>query len=135
MARLPSFRRIAADFIAKDYPDLADTLISPLNNFMETVTRALNKGITIGDNVDGVIATFSTDGTYPVKIRWDRSQKPAAVWIGQIARVDGAAVGLASAVSIDWSFNQAGQIEIADVVGLSASGTDQYFVTIIGVVG
>jgi hypothetical protein len=135
MARLPSFRRIAADFIAKDYPDLADTLISPLNNFMETVTRALNKGITIGDNVDGVIATFSTDGTYPVKIRWDRSQKPVAVWIGQIARVDGAAVGLASAVSIDWSFNQAGQIEIADVVGLSASGTDQYFVTIIGVVG
>lgn len=135
MARLPSFRRIAADFIAKDYPDLADTLIGPLNNFMESVTRALNKGLTFGDNIDGVIATFTTDGTYPVKIRWDRSQKPVAVWIGQIARVDGAAPALSSAVTLDWSFNQSGQIEIADAVGLSASSTDQYIVTLVGVVG
>jgi hypothetical protein len=135
MAKLPSFRRIAADTISKDYPDLAELLIAPLNSFMESVTRALNKQITFSDNIDAQVITLTVDGSYPLKARWDRPSKPVAIWIGQIARVDGAAAALASAVTLDWSYNQSAQIEIANIVGLSASASNQYYVTIIGVVG
>jgi hypothetical protein len=134
MAKLPSFRRIAADMISKDYPDLSELLVAPLNSFMESVTRALNKQITFSDNMDAQVITLTVDGSYPLKARWDRPSKPVAIWIGQIARVDGAAAALASAVTLDWSYNQSAQIEIANIVGLSASASNQYYVTIIGVV-
>jgi hypothetical protein len=133
MAKLPSFRRIAADAISKEYPDLAELLIAPLNNFMESLTRALNKQITFTDNIDAQVITLTADGTYPLKVRWDRPSKPVALWIGQITRVDGAAAALASAVTLDWSYNQNAQIEIADIVGLSDSSANQYYITVIGV--
>jgi len=133
MAKLPSFRRIAADAISKEYPDLAELLIAPLNNFMESLTRALNKQITFSDNIDAQVITLTADGTYPLKVRWDRPSKPVALWIGQITRVDGAAAALASAVTLDWSYNQNAQIEIADIVGLSDSSANQYYITVIGV--
>jgi hypothetical protein len=135
MAKLHSFRRIAADAISKEYPDLAELLIAPLNNFMESLTRALNKQITFTDNMDAQVITLTADGTYPLKVRWDRPSKPVALWIGQITRVDGAAAALASAVTLDWSYNQNAQIEIADIVGLSDSSANQYYVTVIGVTG
>jgi hypothetical protein len=133
MAKLPSFRRIAADVLAKDYPDLAELMIVPLNNFMESVTRALNKQLTFSDNMDAQVITFTSDGTFPVKLRWDRPSKPIALWIGQITRVDGATVGLSTAVTLEWTYT--GQIEILDTVGLTSSSTDQHQVTIIGAAG
>jgi hypothetical protein len=135
MAKLPSFRRIAADQVSKDYPDLAELLIAPLNNFMESLTRALNKQINFSDNIDAQVITLTASGTYPLRFKWDRPSKPAAIWIGRIARVDGAAASLAAAVTLDWAFNQNGQIEIADIVGLPDTSADQYYVTVIGVTG
>lgn len=135
MARLPSFRRIVADTLAKEYPDLVEAMIAPLNNFMESLTRALNKQITFSDNMDAQVITFTADGTFPIKVRWDRPSKPVALWIGQISRVDGAAVGLTTAVSLEWSYPQVGQIEIIDTVGLTSTSTARHLVTIIGVTG
>lgn len=135
MAQLPSFRRIASDIVAKDYPELAEYLIGPLNNFMESLTRALNKQLTFRDNMDAQVITLTADGTYPLRFRWERPLKPAALWIGQIARVDGAATALAAAVTIDWTYNQNAQVEIADIVGLPDSPTDQFLVTVIAVTG
>lgn len=135
MAKLPSFRRIAADQVSKDYPDLAELLIVPLNNFMESLTRALNKQLNFNDNIDAQVITFTASGTYPLKAAWTRPTKPVALWIGRIARVDGAATALAAAVTMDWTFNQNGQIEIANFVGLPDSVTNQYLVTVLGVTG
>lgn len=135
MAKLPSFRRIAADQVSKDYPDLAELLIAPLNNFMESLTRALNKQLNFNDNIDAQVITLTANGIYPLRVKWDRPSKPVALWIGRIARVDGAAAALSAAVTMDWTFNQNGQIEIADFVGLPDSVTNQYLVTVLGVTG
>jgi hypothetical protein len=83
--------------------------------------------------MDAQVITFTSDGTFPVKLRWDRPSKPIALWIGQITRVDGATVGLSTAVTLEWTYT--GQIEILDTVGLTSSSTDQHQVTIIGVTG
>lgn len=133
MARLPSFRRIVGDLIQKDYPELRDVLVVPLNNFMESITRALNRGLTFSENMDAQVMTFSDDGQYPVKLSWDRLTKPQAVRIGSVLRADGVSVSLANAVSLNWFYNQAGQIEIIEVLGLNASSANTYDIVIIGV--
>jgi hypothetical protein len=135
MARLPSFRRIVGDLIQKDYPELGDILIVPLNNFMESITRALNNRITFAENFDGQVSSFQDDGQYPVKLAWTRPSKPRAVWIGSVLRTDGATVDLANAVSLNWYYNQDGQIEIVEVLGLGASSANKYEIVIVGVTG
>ena len=134
MARLPSFKRIITDTLEK-YEDLQQPVFSVLNSFMENVNRVLNNRLTISDNFDGEILTFQDNGTYPLKLAWNRTSSPRAIWIGQIARVDGASVSLPSAVTLNWSFNQSSQIEIAEVTGLSASPSDTYQITIIAITG
>jgi hypothetical protein len=135
MARLPSFKRIVGDLIQKDYPELRDVLVVPLNNFMESITRALNNRITFGENFDGQVFTTQDSGQYPIKLNWTRPTKPIAVWLGSVLRSDGAEVTLANAVSLNWFYNQDGQIEIIEVLGLSASSADTYDIVIIGVAG
>jgi hypothetical protein len=135
MAKLPSFRRIVEDQIASKYPELREALLSPLNNFMESITRALSKRLTFEDNFDGQVSTYLANGTYPVKIKWTRFSKPIGVWIVQVQRTDGLSAALTDAVYPDWSFNQEGQIEIASTAGLSDSASDEYLITLIGVTG
>lgn len=135
MAKLPSFRRIVEDQIASKYPELREALLSPLNNFMESITRALNKRLTFTDNFDAQVSTYVANGDYPVKIAWTRFQKPIGVWIVGIQRTDGQDVSLSAAITLDWAFNQDRQIEIASTAGLSDSASDEYRVTIIGVTG
>lgn len=110
-------------------------LASPINVFIEEVTRALNKRLTFKDNFDGEVKEFLDNGEYPVKLSWSRTQKPTAVWIGRIRRVDGAAVSLSTAITLDWYYNNSGDIEIENIVGLGSSGTDKYYVNIIAVTG
>lgn len=134
MARLPTFKRILGDALGK-FEELREPLVVPLNSFLENVTRALNNRLTFAENFDGQLMQFVADGQYPVKLSWNRTSKPTAVWIGQVSRVDGAAAALSAGLILDWSFNQSGQIEIANIPGLSASSTDQFNITIIGVTG
>ena len=134
MARLPTFKRIVIDRLAR-YKDLQEPLFNVLNSFMENVNRALNKRLTFGDNFDGEVLTITDDGQYPHLVAWGRSQRPQALWIGQIARVDGDALNLPVAVSLEWAFNQNRQIEITNIIGLGASNSDQYRLTLIGVTG
>lgn len=135
MAKLPSFRRIVEDQIASKYPELREALLSPLNNFMESITRALNKRLTFSDNFDGQVSTYLANGVYPVKIAWTRFEKPIGVWVIAVRRTDGASASLSNAVSVDWAFNQERQIEIASTLGVTDSASDEYEITIVGVTG
>jgi len=134
VAKLPSFKRILSDQLTK-YQDLQEPVFNVLNSFTESVTRALNNQLTFSDNMDGQVLKFTDTGVYPVKLAWNRTSKPTAVWLGAISRVDGADVSLSTAVTPNWSFNQQGQIEIISMAGLSASSTDKYNITLIGVTG
>lgn len=135
MAKLPSFRRIVEDQIANKYPELREALLSPLNNFMESVTRSLNKRLTFEDNFDAQVSSYVANGSYPVRIKWTRFSKPIGVWIVSAQRTDGLSASLSSAIYLDWTFNQENQIEIASTVGLGDSSSDEFLVTVIGVSG
>lgn len=134
MAKLPSFKRIVSDTLT-EYADLQEPVFNVLNSFMENVNRALNKRLTFAENFDSEVITVTDDGQYPLKISWNRVNKPVALLLGKIERKDGADVNLAAAVSVEWKFNQSLQIEITDMVGLGASSSDQYILTLIGVTG
>jgi hypothetical protein len=134
MAKLPSLKRIISDSLTK-YQDLNEPVFAVLNNFMESVSRALNGNLTFSENMDSQIMSFTDNGVYPIKLAWSRTSKPRAIWLGAISRVDGSDPVLSTAVTPNWKFSQNGQIEIISMVGLSASSTNKYNITLIAITG
>lgn len=133
MAKIPTLKKI----LQENFPDLPwmNRLATPINVFIEEVTRAFNKRLTFKDNFDGEVTEFLDNGEYPIKLSWGRNSKPVGVWVVRIRRVDGAAASLSNAVTMDWFYNSNGEIEIENMVGLSASGTNKYYINIIAIVG
>jgi len=129
MARLPPNQRLSQE----DFPDQADwieRLIAPINTFMERLTAVLNKGITVNDNMAGAITTVEFNGTWPVKVAWNLSQRPVSVLVGQVSRSDGASFTLTAAVQVQWQFNQSGQLQIDGVTGVTPSSVNKYRVVL-----
>jgi hypothetical protein len=134
MAQIPSFRRILRERFPTDL-EWMDALLSPLNKFMEDVTLALQKRLTIADNLDGEVKTIEVNGTYPVKLAWGRTQKPTIGYLGGLELSDGTTVTLSNAITPLWEYNQAGEVQINDVVGLDDSSTKKYKVKMVFLVG
>lgn len=133
MGKVPNIRRI----LSENYPDLdwMPRLANTINVFMEQTIRLLNNNLNFADNFDGEVKEITVDGQYPLKVSWGRNQKPIAVWIGRALRLDGSEATYTSALTLKWRFNENGQIEISDVVGLDDSETAKYKLVIIGVTG
>lgn len=113
---------------AEDYPNQQwiQPLLTTLNAFMEQVVAALNKGLTVTDNLSGAVFTVELDGNFPLKLAWSLPQKPVSVLVGNCYRSDGASFTLSSAVQVQWQYNQAGQLEIDGVVGVTPSSSTKY---------
>ncbi len=64
--KLPSIKKILREDL-KDAPDWVNGLIDPLNNFMETVYQALNKNLTLNENINSFTTelNYRTVSTYP----------------------------------------------------------------------
>ena len=116
------------------FPDQADwiqPLLDPLNTFMLEVVAGIHKKFTISENMDGEIKTLTVDGQYPKKMAWAQSQKPRVGIIGKVSRLDGSDVSLTSAISLVWSYNQQGEVQVDDIVGLDDTVTKQYIMEIV----
>jgi hypothetical protein len=130
MAELPSIKRIVREDI-KNAPDWIESLIGPLNSFMEEVYNALDRDLTIGQNLRGAIKsinfkTRSSYGTAPVADNWEVQKianpmqvKPQLVVIGDITDKD-TFLPITSNVSLSWDFLD-GTIRINYVAGLQAN--------------
>jgi hypothetical protein len=130
MAELPSIKRIVREDI-KDAPEWIESLIGPLNGFMEEVYNALDRDLTIGQNLRGAIKsinfkTRSSYGTAPLLNNWDVQKisnpmqvKPQLVLIGDIVDRD-TFLPITSNVSLSWNFLD-GIIRINYVAGLEAN--------------
>jgi hypothetical protein len=124
MANVPTIRRL----LLEDFPDQAEwiaKLISPINTQMEQIVAALNKQLTIEQNMAGSIRTVELDGTFPVKIAWTGS-RPVSVLVGNVYRSDGTSFTLTDAVQVQWQFNQSGQLQIDTVTGITPSTSAKY---------
>lgn len=133
MGRVPAIRRIIPESF-KDVPWIGK-LASPINVFMEETIRLFQKNLNFTDNFDGQVLNITAEGQYPLLVRWDRPNKPIALWIGAVYRNNGANISFTVAPFINWSFNESRQIEITSILGLDDSDTKKYNVIIIGVTG
>lgn len=134
MAKLPEFKRVSREDL-KDAPDWVEGLIGPLNSFMDSVTRGLNKNITFQENIRGAIKDleFTTSSTYntgtftPVTFTYGGGAlRPQGVVILQLRQENGAIIK--TAISLSWSESN-GSISIDYVAGLANS--TRYFLRVL----
>lgn len=130
--KLPTLKRITIEELGqkakKDEPALVRA-IELLNTYLEQVYDALNKGITVTDNMDGVLLDVELDGNYPYLIRWERKLPPKAVWIvySDIASSGGA--------FCNWSFTSKGQLSINEVGGFTPTAASKIKIRLICLTG
>lgn len=130
MARLPTQRRILREDV-KEAPSWIESLLSPLNSFMDSVYRALSQNITFGDNIpcdrrsiqfdtrsDYTSAVPLTAGFVPLRFQHNLKSKPFACIPLQVVAADGSV--FTSPVSIDW-YEANGTVFINYITGLANS--------------
>jgi hypothetical protein len=133
VAKLPSFKKI----LPEQFPDLPwlPELVRPLNNFMESVTNALNQQLTFADNLDAVVRNVTLDGTYPVKVAWTKTNKPVACWVGQCRELNADHTTFTTALFLDWEFAADGTLQINNVTGITPTETSKYTLTLVAITG
>jgi hypothetical protein len=128
MARIPRIQRLVMEtFSAQPW---MEPLVNTLNQFMDEVVSSLDKDLTLTDNMAAEIRTVEVDGTYPLKLAYSLKRRPVSVLVGDVKRSDGVSITLTDAVFVQWSYNQAGQLQIDNVVGITATSSIKYKLTL-----
>ena len=132
MAKIPTLKKLKpSEFPGLDWMPRFSALY---NQFLEETIRALSTQLTFKENFSGDVVTITLEGTFPVKIAQNRTEKPIAVWPGNLQKQDGSDLALASAYSIDWSYAN-GVLQINGTPGLTSTPTDKHKLTLIAVTG
>ena len=109
-------------------PDWATRLLTPINSFFENVYLALTNKLSFQDNFNAQIKTITiSTPELPYEFTPTITGKPIGVVLCQILKDTGSHETIASAVYIDWSY-QNGLITIHGITGID--GTSKYFLTI-----
>lgn len=119
MARIPPLTRLQTEDFASQ-SEWIEKLIGPLNRFMELTTNALNKQLTLEDNMAAAIKTVEVNGVFPVRVAWTLAGKPVSVLVGNVYRSDGAPHTQTEPVSVQWSYNS-GVLSIDNAFGVVPS--------------
>ena len=137
MASLPTIKRVQRSDLGSDVPVWVDSLLSPINQFIEEVYSAFNRNLTIAENVKGQIKTitFRTPSNYTSK-GFDEitylntlGRKTQILIIGYIEEI-GTPKKKHDAVTISWYVNNDGTISFQYMTGLDNS--KQYNITLLG---
>jgi hypothetical protein len=126
VSKLPSINQLKKE----DFPDQPwiEKLLVPLNTFMRSVYSALNRGITIGDNISAVAReiefVYSTTGQ--ISFLWSLTARPAHVLVTNVVSFGTTPSG---AVSCLWEFDGT-KVKITAMTGLVANS--RYRVTFLG---
>lgn len=126
MALLPKITRFQAEDFGKDQRKWIGKLLQPLNSFMSNVVSALDRNISVNQNMQGQIKAISVTGGSITKFKYEPSQRPAVVIVGKVLDPSGASVG-SPVTCVDWSDDGAGNITVESIPNLT-SGT-KYTVT------
>lgn len=124
--RLPTQKKILREDL-KQAPGWIDSLIDPLNSFMESVYQALNKNITFSENIACFIKeiTYTTPSTYPTMddFEFTSTLKTKAIGVQLLQIVEKTAyLPPANPLYVPWTENN-GKIVIRSIPGLSANKT------------
>jgi hypothetical protein len=131
MAILPPIKKLQAE----DFPDQKGwiaKMLRPLNQFMETVYVAMNRGLTASENLDAQVATVQViegrvSATAPVVVPVTTTGRPRGVTVTSIEDLDGKTVTATPGVL--WSYYpDQKQIKITQVFGITNGG--RYMLTL-----
>ncbi len=132
MAKIPPLQRLGVE----DFPEQAawiGKLLQPVNTSNESVVSALDRRLTLRENLAADIRTvvFETvpTATSPLKVAWTQSNRPESVQVGNVRRMDGAAFTITNAVQVQWEYTDS--LRITNIVGITPSGTTKYLVTLV----
>jgi len=139
MASLPTIKRVQRSDLGADIPVWVDSLLSPINQFIEEVYSAFNRNLTIPENVKGQIKTitFRTPSNYTSSSKgFDEitylntlGRKTQVLIIGYIEEI-GTPKKKHDAITLSWYDNNDGTISIQYITGLDNS--KQYNITLLG---
>lgn len=138
MASLPTIKRVQRSDLGGDIPVWVDSLLSPLNQFIEEVYSAFNKNLTIPENVKGQIKnlTFRTASNYESAKEFTEitylntlGRKTQILLLGYVEEI-GTPKKKHDAITISWYDNNDGTVTIHYISGLSNS--KNYNITILG---
>lgn len=131
MASLPTIKQILREDIP-DAPEWVGSIIDPLNQFMTEVYYALDRDLTLNENIKGGLVSlqfktrsdYSTavekeDGFETQKLANPTKVRPTFVAIGQVTDRDTFAV-VTDPISLSWTYLN-GVININYIAGLSDS--------------
>jgi hypothetical protein len=126
MAFLPTVKSIRREDIGPEAPAWVDNLLGPLTTFMEAIYSALNRQLTLQENIACTIRDFSftTSSTYntgdftAINFPSGLRTKPIGCMILQITNANASVI--TSAVSLSWE-DLSGNIKINYVSGLANS--------------
>ena len=125
--RLPGQKRIMREGL-KDAPNWVNGLIDPINSFMERTYQAMNKNLTLTENIASFVKefTYTTVSTYPVgqpntEFITSLKTKPSGLMLMQVYEKNTytPAVG---PVYVPW-VEKDGNIIISTITGLDANKT------------
>jgi hypothetical protein len=104
--KLTNVRRL----LAEDFPDQKwiGKLLQPLNQFIENVTQALTKNLTVADNLDQQISEVTFTGNASVQFKAALRTRPRGVVVSDVQTVTGTAP-TAAVQPASWSYNSADQ--------------------------
>lgn len=118
MSKVPQVKRLLVD----EFPDQPwiEPLIQSLNQFMDGVVSNLNNGLTVEDNMAGIVREVELDGNMPLKIAWNLNSKPKSVLVGDWYKTDGSTKDLVLATTADTSSGSNQLQNVASTTGLRA---------------
>lgn len=94
MSKINSTKKIILEEFPAEVQGWLKKLIEPLNRFLEQVYFALVNGLTLADNLksqtNGVV--IAVGQVYPIKIAWNKNERPTMVVVAQITESTGGAV-------------------------------------------
>lgn len=134
MSQLPQIRRLLVeDFI--DQKDWIAKLFTPINVFMDGTFGALNKSITLRENMAAdykkVTVGFVPTVDKPIAVSWDLPVPPISVHVGNVTKTDFTDFTLTTAVQVQWKYDNKQGFRLTNLVGITPTNATQYTLTLI----
>lgn len=129
MAKFSVFRRIVQEDFPSKYQDLMEKLAFPINQFFETVTNAMSKGIEFDENINSQLKDITIqvdDNGNPGNISFQSTKKGKAKGIICVKadNVTNASHYPTSGVMVSF-YDDGGVIKVNNITGLQPRETYQ----------
>lgn len=125
MAKLSNVKRIIKEQMPSDVQKWIDTLLFPLNNTISQLSNALANQLTITDNMQGSIRSFTlTSSQFPFTFAHGLNTQPKILYIGQINDTSATPAIFTVAPYAQWTVGStANTVIIQTITGLDPTKT------------